>query len=99
MQIGIMDLIELRDAVNKLKWTFAKTMPKNPHWYIVRNPAIEDVYVALFNATIEHGKNEWFYSKHIQYFYLGDGYKYWRMTDDINESKIINRAKENAIYI
>jgi len=55
-----MSLEELRRAVSNLDWRFAKTMPKYPHWYIVRNPQIEDIYVALFNAIIENGKHEFF---------------------------------------
>jgi len=35
----------------------------------------------------------------VQYLYLGDGYKYWRMTDIIAESIIINRAKDDAVYV
>jgi len=94
-----MNLDDLRRAVNNLDWTYAKTMPKHPHWYIVRNAKIEDIYVALFNATVEHGKYEYFYNRPVQYLYLGDGYKYWRMTDHISESKIINRAKDNAVHL
>jgi len=94
-----MNLNDLCRAVNNLEWKYAKTMPKHPHWYIVRNPKIEDIYVALFYATIEHGKQEYFYNRPVQYLYLGDGYKYWRMTDNIAESKIINRAKEDAVYL
>jgi len=94
-----MDLHELKCAVSTLDWVFAKTMPKNPHWYIVRCPAIENIYIQLFNATVEYGKNESFHGRTVQYLYLDDGYKYWRMTNDINKSKIINRAKEDAIYI
>jgi len=94
-----MTLDELRVAVSKLDWVFAKTMPKQPHWYIKRGPAIEDIYVTLFNAIIKHGKHEYYYRRPVQYLYLGDGYKYWRMTDDINQSIILNRAKEDAVYV
>jgi hypothetical protein len=94
-----MTLNELRFAVDKLDWTYAKTMPKYPHWYIKRNPEIEKIYVELFNAIGEHGKHEFFFRKPTQYLYLGDGYKYWRMATDINDSKILNRAKEDAIYV
>ena len=58
----------------------------------------DELYIALFEATKNHGKWEYFYSKQQQYLYLGDGYKYWRMTDDITQSKIINRCKETESY-
>ncbi|MDR2561613.1 MAG: hypothetical protein LBC63_07575 [Holophagales bacterium] len=93
-----MELDTIRQAVESLTWTFAKTMPKCPHWYIVRSPDIEEVYIALFNATKEHGAVEHFYHTPRQYLYLGDGYKYWRMTDDLSDSKIINRCIEGDFY-
>ncbi len=94
----IKTLDELREAVRGLDWRFAKTMPQHPHWYIRRDPAIEDVYVALFRATVEHGQWESFYKRRVQYLYLGDGFKYWRMTDDLNVSRILNRAHDDAVY-
>jgi len=94
-----MDLNELRHAVESLRWVFAKTMPQCPHWYVVRSPEIEEIYVALFQATKDHGKLEYFYKTRRQYLYLGDGFKYWRMTEDLRQSRIINRCDENAIYL
>ena len=74
---------------------FAKTMPECPHWYIVRGKtADDDTYIAMFRTIEEHGIwREWNGSPQ-QYLHPGDGYYYWKMTDDINESIIINRAKE-----
>ena len=91
-------LAALRESVRELEWQFAKTMPQFPHWYIVRNPAIEDVYVALFQATMEHGRWEYFFRRRVQYLYLDDGFKYWRMTNDLGESRILNRAHDHAVY-
>ena len=91
-------LAELQNTVAALDWRFAKTMPQWPHWYIVRDPNIENVYVKLFQATIDHGKWEYFFKKQRQYLYLGDGFKYWRMTDDLNKSRIINRCHEVDSY-
>jgi hypothetical protein len=93
-----MKLDELRIAVESLTWIFAKSMPNTPHWYVRRSPEIEEVYTALFEATKEHGVTENFYNTPNQYLYLGDGYKYWRMTDELSKSKIINRCKECDFY-
>ena len=95
------DPTALRDAVAGLSWRFAKTMPDAPHWYIVRNPEIEDIYVTLFKAVRAHGTFAMFTPPdgrrpyRQQYLRLGDGFKYWVMTADINASRIINRADEN----
>jgi hypothetical protein len=77
-------------------WTFAKTMPQCPHEYIVRGKtADENTYISMFR-TIEM-RGEWgaWNNTPRQYLHPGDGYYYWKMTDDMWESIIINRAKEN----
>jgi hypothetical protein len=84
----------LIEMVNELKWTYAKTMPWCPHFYIVRNPAIEERYVKLWNAINEFGDVGYFGETRRLYLHLGDGYKYWHMSDDLSMSKIINRAKD-----
>jgi hypothetical protein len=33
-----------------------------------------------------------------QYWYAGDGFKYWRMNEDVNESRVINRAKAEPYW-
>ena len=68
-------------------------MPETPHWYVVRSPANEADYVALFHAIREKGVDERFGSRRYRYWYPGDGFKYWTMTTDVRRSHIINRAK------
>ena len=79
-----------------LTWTFAKTMPQYPHEYIVREKTADtDIYEAMFYIIGERGHwGEW-KGTPKQYYRPGDGYYYWRMTDDVNESIVINRAKES----
>jgi hypothetical protein len=82
-------------TAEKFMWTFAKTMPQCPHEYIVRGKtADEDTYLAMFR-TIE-ARGEWgtWNNTPRQYLHPGDGYYYWKMTNDIRESIVINRAKE-----
>lgn len=73
-------------------------MPQWPHWYIVREPDVEELFVRLFEMTKTDGKWECFYETPRQYWYAGDGYKYWRMTDDLSQSRVINRCKEEDRY-
>ena len=82
-------------AAQSFTWTYAKTMPKCPHEYIVRGKtADDDTYFAMFRAIVERGVWREWNGTPQQYLHPGDGYYYWKMTDDINESTIINRAKE-----
>lgn len=87
------ELRELRDAVKDLTWVFARTMPEIPHWYVVRRPGNEAVYLRLFKAIREHGQDRQFGRWRNRYLLLDDGYKYWAMTTRENASKIINRDR------
>jgi uncharacterized protein YjlB len=86
---------EFITAAASLTWTYAKTMPQNPHEYIVRGKtADEDTYCAMFRTIEERGEWGSWNDEKYQYFHPGDGYYYWKMTDNIAESVIINRARE-----
>lgn len=86
---------EFINTVKSLEWTFAKTMPQIPHEYIVRGKtADEDTYVAMYNAIDSRGEPGDWNGTQYKYLHPGDGYKYWKMTDTIQESTIINRDKE-----
>jgi len=87
-----MEFHNLRRSVDNIHWTYAKTMPQWPHWYIVRSPNNEEIFLALHSAIREHGEWELFYKISRQYLYLGDGYKYWFMDENLEKARIINRA-------
>ena len=57
--------------------------------------ADDETFLAMFR-TIE-ARGAWRPWNNIprQYLHPGDGYCYWKMTDDIRESIIINRAENN----
>ena len=78
-----------------LQFQFAKTMADIPHWYVVRSRDNEQEYIELFQRIAEQGVWEEFQGKPYRYYY-SDGFKYWRMTDDLSESRIINRAAVDA---
>ena len=79
--------------LHSMKWNFAKSMPKIPHWY-ARRREFGDFFlfeqVAVFIK--ENGKKEPFYRKTYSYFY-DDKFKYWIMDDDPKDAEIINRAE------
>ncbi|MCL2166636.1 MAG: hypothetical protein FWH49_05025 [Clostridiales bacterium] len=92
---------EFSTAAAIFEWTFAKTMPQCPHEYIVRGKTADDnTYIAMFRTIEAHGVwGIWKNTRH-QYLHPGDGHYYWKMTDDISESIIINRATEaNQQYL
>ena len=89
---------EFAAAALSFKWTYAKTMPQCPHEYIVRGKTADDeTYIAMFRKI--EASNVWRLWNNVprQYLHPGDGYYYWKMTDDMQESIIINRAEENSV--
>jgi hypothetical protein len=84
------------DFLARLTFKSAKTMPEIPHFYVVRTPDNEADFVALFHTIRQNGVEEKFFRRTYRYWYAGDGFKYWAMTDDLSESQIINRAKVEA---
>ena len=88
---------ELREFINSCSWTFAKTMPKWPHEYIVRGQVDESLFLRLVHHIRQHGYEGNFYRRKITYF-DHDGMVYWTMRSPISETIIINRCKKGDSY-
>lgn len=88
---------DLCQFVDEARWTFAKTMPKWPHEYIVRARVDESLFVRLVNHIRSHGYEGWFYSKPITY-YDDRGLVYWTMGSPIEETIIINRCSKEQTF-
>lgn len=87
---------ELKQFIDSTKWTYAKTMPDWPHYYIVRSKVDENLFVKLVEHICQFGYQGSFYNKPITYF-DEDGLIYWTMGNPVNETTIINRtSKENS---
>jgi len=83
---------DLRQFVKSAQWTYAKTMPRWPHEYIVRSRVDEE----LFERTVKHiranGYEGRFYRRTITYFENND-FLYWTMGAPVHETTIINRCR------
>jgi len=88
---------ELRDFINEVKWTYAKTMPKWPHEYIVRERVDDNLFVQLVEHIRVNGYEGKFYQKSITYYDEG-GMTYWTMGSPLNETVIINRCTRESSY-
>ena len=88
---------DLRAFVNAVKWTYAKTMPKWPHEYIVRQRVDEALFVRLVRHIRAHGYEGRLYARAITY-YDDDGLVYWTMGAPLEETIIINRCKQEDTY-
>jgi hypothetical protein len=87
--LNIIGQLEWRQARKKDRWGH----PQIPHAYVVRGrpPGNEELYVALFHQIQQRGREERFGRARRQYLYPGDGFKYWAMTTDFAESRVLNR--------
>lgn len=89
-----MPISEFNNFVNSHDWTFAKSQPKNPHFYVVREKCRSDQ--EFINAVLfvrKHGVPRKFFSKTFVYYDF-KGWSYWSMGLPIDYPTIIlNRAK------
>lgn len=74
-------------------WTFAKTMPKNPHYWSVKEdwPSLEEFFEAVVYIR-EHGTTKTFFGTVYIVFYH-NGWRYWTMGAPLHKTRLINRAK------
>jgi hypothetical protein len=87
----IIEQLEIRQA--RAKDRFGR--PQIPHAYVVRGrpPGNEPLFVALFHAIQQHGRDERYGRRKKKYLYPGDAFKYWTMTTHEPSTTIINRMK------
>ena len=84
-----------KEFVSRYKWTFAKTMAKIPHeWLVCKDwPSgkEKDDFRLFCHIITDYGYKKSFFSK--TYIYLDvEGYCYWIM-EPPQEADLINRAK------
>jgi 2-polyprenyl-3-methyl-5-hydroxy-6-metoxy-1,4-benzoquinol methylase len=89
-------------ATNLLKheWIFAKTMPKNPHWYTLRkNWESNGAFVKVVELMRRHGYVRRYGQSDYTCFDVND-MRYWTMGAPIPSTILINRAvnKSRAQY-
>lgn len=75
---------QARDYVARTEFTFAKTMPQNPHWYVVRRG--DPGHEALFVLIRDHHYLRRWHGRAYRSIDL-DGFSYWIMED----GTVINR--------
>lgn len=88
---------DLRAFVDAQRWTFAKTMPKWPHEYIVRDRVDKELFERLVVHIQKHGTKGRFYEKVLTY-YEEAGLVYWTMGAPLSETTIVNRCRNEETY-
>jgi len=88
-----MNLYEATEFFESLSWTFAKTMAGIPHSYTTRNDyETQEEFERMVTYIRQHGRQEKWRNYNHHYLYLS-GYKYWTMSDTVDRTLVINRAR------
>ena len=85
---------DIDTLLKNAKFVFAKSMPKLPHHYTLRETWDSNTFDYVVQKIRELGVPERFFKKTYIYYYA-NGYKYWTMGNPINETRLINRAKHD----
>lgn len=87
-------MLKIDDILLSTPFKVAKTMPKIPHEYTLKqNWEDKELFQYVCDYILMYGKKEWFFRTQYSYYYIG-GYKYWTMMNsETKEYYIINRAK------
>ena len=87
----------LREFIDSVDWTFARTMPEWPHEYIVRERVDESLFVEMVRHIRVNGYEGRFYDAKFTYYDHG-GFVYWTMGAPLEETTIINRCGKEDSY-
>jgi hypothetical protein len=85
-------------AIERLIFTFAKTMPTNPHYWAVSGRAGNDPkdHETLNRAITTKGIWEEWRGKRYKVWRPGDGWKYWVIGYGINRCRLGPDGKETG---
>lgn len=91
----------LAERLINASFVFAKSMPKNPHWYTLRKDWDDEDFVRAVEIIRKDGYNRRWYRKNYTSYNVNDHY-YWTMGEPINKDGkpwtiLINKAKRNTI--
>ena len=84
---------KILEFIENNKWTYAKTMPWQPHWYVVRKNCDNIKFVQFVLYIRIHGESRPYGKKRIfKYLDIGE-YTYWTMGNPLIQTTILNRAR------
>lgn len=89
---------DLRAFIQTSDWKYAWTYHSTwPHWYIVRKPENETMFVRLVEFIRVNGYDGRFY-KQTNKYYDDEKFSYWTMGAPIEDTEVINRCLKESTY-
>ena len=86
---------KIKEFIKRANWVEAKTYKETaPHEYVVKTPKETRIIIEFAKYIRKYGYKGTFWGKEYTYLDL-DGYKYWTMDKDVEETELINREKIN----
>ena len=86
-----MDITDARQFIAGAKWQYAKTMPRWPHWYTVKDWADRTQFEEMCRFIASNGVVRKM-AKWTRPYLDVDEYYYWTMGAAPEDTTIINRA-------
>ena len=83
--------LNLDEVLSNAEFVFAKSMPKMPHYYTLRETWDIDTFDWAVKEIRNRGEAKRFFRKFYTYYYA-NGFMYWTMGNPVNQTKLINRA-------
>lgn len=96
------EFLWLADKLTNAEYRFAKSMPKNPHWYTLRETWEDIDFVKTVKLLRKYGYElNWHGRKYICFDI--NGQRYWTMGEPINKNGrphtiLINKATNNSMH-
>jgi hypothetical protein len=86
------DWLFIDDLIQRSHWIFAKTMPENPHFYMLREETDDTEFVRFVEIIRKLGYREDYEGYPYTVLDVG-GWRYWTMGAPIDETILINRKR------
>lgn len=84
---------EISTFIAAHEWTFAKTMPRIPHWYTLRHKATSSERFSEFVPEIRFRGVQRPFGRKIFTYLDFDGWTYWTMGEPAEDTTLINRTR------
>ena len=88
---------QIKEFIQSVTWTYAKTIPEWPHEYIVRHKVDKDLFLEMVKHIREYGYLGSFYETSLIYFHEAEKV-YWTMGEPLEKTIVINRCREEDTY-